>query len=179
MPKLQKAFCNLCNKAMGIDKIHNSMLSHISLENRAILLNVLIRMFLSGFVPEDVKCALVAPIPKPNKTPNRVDSYRPISLTSCLGKVMEILLMEELPWQTYGPHKIPSRIPKRFLHHRSCHPHRICNQKEFLWKKFNKGSFTGSHKHLFKHSAHWSNLQTHKTRNERHSTKMVKKLFGW
>lgn len=97
MPKLQKAFCNLCNKAMGIDKIHNSMLSHISLENRAILLNVLIRMFLSGFVPEDVKCALVAPIPKPNKTPNRVDSYRPISLTSCLGKVMENLLMEELP----------------------------------------------------------------------------------
>lgn len=129
MPELQKALHNLRNKALGIDKIHNAMLTHLSLQNRITLLHVLNSMFLSGFVPEDWKYALVVPIPKPNKAPNRVDSCRPISLTSCLGKVMEKLINERLKWyldQSMALTKYQAGLRKGFC---AIDPSGICNQK--------------------------------------------------
>ena len=90
--ELKKALENLPKKAMGIDKIHNSMLTHLSPSNRTILLFVLNKMFSSDVVLDEWKCAKVVPLLKQNKPADKPDSYRPISLTSCLVKAMEKML---------------------------------------------------------------------------------------
>uniref|UniRef100_A0A1Y1LYI2 Reverse transcriptase domain-containing protein n=1 Tax=Photinus pyralis TaxID=7054 RepID=A0A1Y1LYI2_PHOPY len=53
------------------DGIHNEMLRHCTDD------------------PREWKKAIVVPIPKPGKDPLFSKNYRPISLTSCLGKLLE------------------------------------------------------------------------------------------
>ena len=82
---------DLTSVLMGIDNIHNKMLERLNGTNRNTFLIILNKMFASGYVPKDWKCAIVAPILKPSKPPDIPESYRPISLTSCVGKIMEKL----------------------------------------------------------------------------------------
>jgi hypothetical protein len=55
-------------------------------------------MFRTGYIPEAWKHAVVTPILKPGKPPERTDSYRPISLTSCLAKIQEKMINNRLKW---------------------------------------------------------------------------------
>jgi len=96
--ELETALRHLPNKAMGPDNIHNKMLSKLDPSNRASLLKLMNEMYLSGFVPEVWKSAIVIPILKPGKRPNSPSSFRPISLTSCLAKVMERMINNRLRW---------------------------------------------------------------------------------
>ncbi|XP_064485178.1 uncharacterized protein LOC135397505 [Ornithodoros turicata] len=41
---------------------------------------------------------MVVPILKPGKSPHNIDSFRPIALTSCVGKVMERMVSSRLNW---------------------------------------------------------------------------------
>jgi hypothetical protein len=59
------------------------------------LFNILL---INGFAPQDWREAIIVPILKPNKQPTDPLSYRPISLTSCLGKIMERVLNTRLNW---------------------------------------------------------------------------------
>ena len=96
--ELHHALKNLKKSAMGRDKIQNEMLTNLNNNNRLTLLMVLNRMFNTSYVPLDWKEALVVPIPKPGKPPEVADSYRPISLTSCLAKCMERIINRRLQW---------------------------------------------------------------------------------
>jgi hypothetical protein len=49
-------------------------------------------------IPADWKKAAVIPIPKPRKPAKEINSYRPISLTSVLAKIMERMVMARLNW---------------------------------------------------------------------------------
>ena len=73
-------------------------ITHLSPSNRTTLLFVLNKMFCSGVVPDEWKCAIVVPLLKQNKPADKPDSYRPISLTSCLAKAMEKMLNARLKW---------------------------------------------------------------------------------
>lgn len=86
----------LPDKAMGIDKIHNRMLKNLNNRNRVTLLKIINIIFRHGYIPRAWKCAIVAPILKPNKPPGKAESYRPISLISCLGKIMEKMINSRL-----------------------------------------------------------------------------------
>ncbi len=88
----------LPDKAMGLDRIHNRMLKKLNAENRKSLLTTINLMFREGYIPKDWKCAIVTPILKPGKPPGEAESYRPISLTSCLWKVMEKMINNRLKW---------------------------------------------------------------------------------
>jgi hypothetical protein len=83
---------------MGADRLHNKMLSKLSDQNLQSLLFVLNYMFRTGYIPEAWKHAVVTPILKPGKLPERTDSYRPISLTSCLAKIQEKMINNRLKW---------------------------------------------------------------------------------
>lgn len=52
--------------------------------------------YFHGVVPQFWKTAIVCPIPKPGKNPKSVLGYRPISLLSCVGKVMERVIKVRL-----------------------------------------------------------------------------------
>ena len=49
-----------------------------------------------GYFPDKWKCAKTILIPKPGKDPKQAKNHRPISLLSCLGKILERILAKRL-----------------------------------------------------------------------------------
>ena len=89
---------NLKSNAMGKDQIHNKMIKNLSETNKTHLLHLFNSMLMSSYVPADWKQGTIIPLRKPGKPPEKPDSYRPVCLTSCLGKVMERIVNQRLTW---------------------------------------------------------------------------------
>ena len=85
-------------KSPGPDQISNEMLLHLGTKAKKRLLGICNSSWRTGSVPQTWRTANMIPIHKKGKDRNQVDSYRPISLTSCVGKVMERLVNERLTW---------------------------------------------------------------------------------
>ncbi|GIY94040.1 putative RNA-directed DNA polymerase from transposon BS [Caerostris extrusa] len=85
-------------KSPGADNIHVEFLKHMSDTVKNTLLCTFNRIWETGLVPAQWKRAVVIPILKKNKDPKQLSSYRPISLTSILGKTTEKLILNRLNW---------------------------------------------------------------------------------
>ena len=85
-------------KAPGPDNITNEMILHLSNQSLLVVLDFINRTWRDGQLPKAWKKANIMPILKKDKPANQPQSYRPISLTSCLGKVAERLVNERLYW---------------------------------------------------------------------------------
>ena len=72
------------------------MLRNLSALGQRCLLHTANLSWLSGEVPSSWRIAEIRPIPKPGKPPNTTSSFRPISLLSCIGKLVERLIHERL-----------------------------------------------------------------------------------
>ena len=84
------------DKAIGPDKIHNKMIAQakdILIEELYILFNNCLK---DGIYPQVWNYSNIHPIPKPNKLHSDPSNYRPIPVSSCLGKVFEKLLAKRL-----------------------------------------------------------------------------------
>ena len=85
------------DSAPGGDNIPNWVLKYGLGESGALFLVDLFNACLSlGYFPALWKEAVITMIPKGDKNPGLVGSYRPISLTSCIGKVFEKLVNARL-----------------------------------------------------------------------------------
>ena len=102
---LSKLNCN----ATGLDLVHNKMLKRHSFVNRAHLCHLFNCLLMGKYVLAEWKNAVVIPILKSGKSANKVYWYRPISLTSCLGKIMERLINNRLSWFLESKNSIPAR----------------------------------------------------------------------
>ena len=76
-------------KAPGPDNVCNEMLSHMGHSAKNKLLLFINRTWKDGQLPTSWRTARVTPVLKKGKPAGLPQSYRPISLTSCLGKVAE------------------------------------------------------------------------------------------
>ncbi|XP_072145076.1 uncharacterized protein [Dermacentor andersoni] len=76
------------NTAAGADKIRNSLIRNLSDEAIDQLTSYLNTLWQEGKVPAEWKHAIVVMIPKAGKK-LQIENLRPISLTSCLGKLYE------------------------------------------------------------------------------------------
>ena len=85
-------------KAPGPDNVHNDMLRHLGPMAKKKLLSIFNTSWRTGILPSSWKKAIMIPILKPGKPPKKADSYRPISLTSCLCKLMERMVNRRLLW---------------------------------------------------------------------------------
>ena len=94
LTELDKALTKLKNNAIGVDEIHNAMLTNLSLQNKKNLLHLFNIIFLNDFVPDPWRKAIVIPLLKRGKPADNAKSYRPISPTSCLGKLFKRLLSQ-------------------------------------------------------------------------------------
>ena len=83
-------------KAPGPDGIHNDMLKHLGPMAEIFLLEIFNQSWTQGKVPSQWKEATIIPILKKGKPKQESRSYRPISLVSCTGKVMERMINERL-----------------------------------------------------------------------------------
>ena len=84
------------NSAPGEDGISYDILKNahfFALEEILRLFNIIWK---SGTIPKTFKHAIVVPILKPNKPKADPSSYRPISLTSHLGKILETMFSDRL-----------------------------------------------------------------------------------
>ena len=78
--------------AGGEDDISPRFLKNLGPVGRACLLECLNDSWRSGYCPQSWRNALIVPLPKAGKPASRLDSYRPISLTSCVGKTLERMI---------------------------------------------------------------------------------------
>lgn len=93
----------LKNKTPGIDNIPNLLITCLHPTYLHELINIYNQSFITGYVPHTWKMGIVLPIPKPNKPKEEITSYRPITLLSCLGKLLEKILQKRLEY--YIEHK--------------------------------------------------------------------------
>ena len=84
-------------KATGKDEVHNLMIKTGGKNFRLVLLTIFNWCLEKGYFPSKWKQGLILPVPKPNKKDYQLPTnYRPITLLSCLSKVLERLLARRL-----------------------------------------------------------------------------------
>ena len=62
------------------------------------LVDIFNNFFLNNTIPSSWSAHKVVMVPIPNKDPQLVSSYRPITSSSCVGKVFEIMIKNRLEW---------------------------------------------------------------------------------
>lgn len=80
-----------CKSAAGPDQITNKALRNLNDEAITALTTYYNKCWRAGTLPKQWKAARTILIPKPNKPPG-IENLRPISVTSCAGKVLEHVL---------------------------------------------------------------------------------------
>ena len=98
MAELKSAVAGLRSVSEGPDGVHNEMLRHLPSSVLEVLLAIFNRLWLKGDFPGVWREAQVVPLLKPGKSGLDPLHYRPISLTSCLCKLMEKLVNARLLW---------------------------------------------------------------------------------
>ena len=96
--ELRSAVNGLRSVSEGPDRVNNDMLMHLPECAMDILLAIFNRLWESGEFPAVWREAVVVPLLKPGKSGSDPLHYRPISLTSCLCKLMERLVNVRLVW---------------------------------------------------------------------------------
>ncbi|KNH04817.1 hypothetical protein XU18_4005 [Perkinsela sp. CCAP 1560/4] len=78
--------------ACGPDDVYNEALVHLPKVARTALLRTFNRSLSRGMVPREWRRRTIFPLLKPGKPAGRVESYRPVTLTSTVAKLMERIL---------------------------------------------------------------------------------------
>ena len=119
MKELQEALDALkINKSPGPDQITNDMLKQLGEKAKAAMLDIFNNSWKTGDVPQIWRDANMIPIHKKGKDKYKTSSYRPISLTSCIGKVMERMINTRLVWHLEQNHLI-TKVQAGFRQNRS------------------------------------------------------------
>src|SRR6218665_3256278 len=99
LKELNDPMCNSkCSKSPGDDKIPYEFLKHLHKDALNVLLAFYNKIWAESKLPDDWHHAIILPLLKPNKNAANPDSYRPISFTSTMCKVMEKLVTNSLQW---------------------------------------------------------------------------------
>lgn len=96
MEELNLALSKAKGRATGIDEISYDMLRHLPLKSKIILLEAYNKIWNQDRIPETWKTGLIVPILKDNGNPHDIKNYRPITLLSCMGKIMERMINTRL-----------------------------------------------------------------------------------
>src|SRR6218665_582237 len=99
LKELKDGICNSkCNKSPGDDKLPYEFFKHLHKDALNVLLVFYNKIWTESELPDDWHHAIILPLLKPNKNAANPDSYRPISLTSTMCKIMERLVTNRLQW---------------------------------------------------------------------------------
>ena len=84
--------------APGLDEIPYSFIINSPVSTKHFLINFINNIWSTGKIPNNLKHSIIKPILKPNKNKTDLNSYRPISLTSSVSKIMEKMIGNRLNW---------------------------------------------------------------------------------
>ncbi|KAM7304738.1 uncharacterized protein ISCGN_014638 [Ixodes scapularis] len=111
MPSLQsKNPLRRCRKksAAGPDGVPYQALTNLTEEAQDALVKWFNAIWNSGDVPNEWKEAMVVPLLKAGKPPGKAESYRPVSLTSCISKLFERMVQARICWYLEEHHCLPN-----------------------------------------------------------------------
>ncbi|KAJ3666828.1 hypothetical protein Zmor_002258 [Zophobas morio] len=104
LEELENALQACPNSAAGPDDIPFIFLQNLPCTGKVILLNLYNDIWTGHSFPELWSEAIIIPILKPNKPKFDVNSYRPISLTCTMCKLMEKMINRRLVWYLEKEH---------------------------------------------------------------------------
>lgn len=107
------------------DKITYSMVKNAPISLKSRLCELYNKILENGVFPQDWKTAILSPIPKPGKSPNQLEGYRPISLLPVLSKIFEKILAKRF-WK--HTRENISKMQHAFIPRHGVHS--ICHQLE-------------------------------------------------
>jgi len=84
------------NKAPGQDDIPYEFIRHLGPRAKGMLLHLYRKCWSGEGLPTKWRTSTIMPHLKEDKDPKKTVSYRPISLTSCLGKILEKIIADRL-----------------------------------------------------------------------------------
>ena len=80
----------------GHDHVHYKHLENLPLDYQKWLLEIFNVSFSTGNIPQDWKLAIILPLATLGKLTTSVDSYHPILLLSCIGKLLKKLICNRI-----------------------------------------------------------------------------------
>ncbi len=104
LPELQYTLNAMRDTAPGSDNFRMCFLQNAPQNTLEDLLRIFNHIWGQGIFPQPWKIATILPLLKQGKNPTNVASYRPISLTSVLGKLYEKLIASRLLWELETRH---------------------------------------------------------------------------
>ena len=120
MSELQSAIKKMKDKgAAGPDNIPPSFLKSLGPLALQELLSILNSSFSFAHCPQIWRVATIIPLLKAGKSPSEIVSFRPISLTSCVAKLLERILADRL-YYIAETNNMFSRFQAGFCKGRSC-----------------------------------------------------------
>ena len=84
------------NKAPGEDTIPYEMIKKLGPKAKEVILHMYNAIWGGEPIPQAWRTAVITPLLKEGKDPEEPGSYRPISLTDCMGKILEKIIAERL-----------------------------------------------------------------------------------
>ena len=99
MSELEIAIKKSKGSSPGPDNIHYDMIKNLPFSMKQQLLDLYNEIWQNHEYPDAWRQALVVPIPKPHKNLTELSSYRPISLTCCLSKILQRMVNFRLVWK--------------------------------------------------------------------------------
>lgn len=93
----------------GLDDITYKLIRNLHINAQKVLLELLNFLWENQCIPASWKTQCVIPILKPNKCEKDHDSYRPISLSSCVGKIFEQMIKTRLDWYVETNNILPNQ----------------------------------------------------------------------
>ena len=97
--EMEEAMASLqLKRSPGPNKITNEMLLHLGPKAKSKLLEIYNNSWKSGNIPQSWREATMIPVHKKGKNMKSANSYRPISLLSCTGKLLERMVNTRLTW---------------------------------------------------------------------------------
>ena len=86
-------------KAAGPDGLHPRLLKNLPVEALKVVRDMFDQSFRMVDIPQQWRVGEIVPLLKDGKPPAAIGSYRPVCLTSCLGKWLERVLGARIRWE--------------------------------------------------------------------------------
>ena len=95
--ELERAIENTSNnKAAGNDNIPYDIIKSLGTKAKSFILHLFNQVWKGEPMPQQWRTAVIKPLLKDGKDPKSPGSFRPIALTSCLGKLLEKIVADRL-----------------------------------------------------------------------------------
>jgi hypothetical protein len=128
--------------APGLDKVTNKALKNCPHSLLKRILKIFNASIKNGHIPSKLKISKIVMIPKKDKPPDDLNSYRPISLISCIAKLLEKIINRKLQNWIAAKNILPP-CQSGFRKNMSTQDH-IFRLSQAIIVGFNKKEYTGT-----------------------------------